>query len=172
MSDPAIAAEALQATRAALARVRALRTRGVPFDPLKEIDSLREALAGEGSVLALVAAAELEVSCSRVELAWAELEARRESIERLVRSIGSGAERPPPSAGTADEFLRTWQDPFADVLTLEGRVWLARRLETRLGDDLGAKPMAPATLGQAVVDSPGDPSDLPHGDEVHIDPTS
>lgn len=148
VTGPTTSEEALRAASRALGRVRDVRAKGIPFDPLSEIASLRAALAGEGSELGLVTAAELEVSCTRVELAWAELDMRRAAIAFQVLTLGRHREKTFPSLVTAEEFLQAWNTPFADVLTVESRVWLARRLEVRLSEEVAsvtdAAPSVPA----------------------------
>jgi hypothetical protein len=140
MSNATSSDEAVVAAKHALGRVRALRAREIPYHPLEEMESLRAALAGEGSALTLVTAAELEVSCTRVELAWTELDMRRASIVYLGLAVRRRGGPLPASIATAEEFLRTWNEPFADVLTVEGRVWMARRLEGRMTEDSGGTP--------------------------------
>jgi hypothetical protein len=173
MSPPMVHEDALAAASRALARVRELRGRGIPFDPLGDIAALRDALAGEGSEMALVTAAELEVNCTRVELAWAELDLRRASVALQVLTLQRHRERTYVSLTTAQEFLRTWNEPFADPLTVEGRVWLARRLEARLAEEgevvFGELPrplLAPPTpISRSTEAPPAETAESPEGEE-------
>ncbi|MCI4324306.1 MAG: glycosyltransferase family 39 protein [Thermoplasmata archaeon] len=165
MSAPTAPEEALAAARRALERVRTLRTKGIPFDPLGDIAALRSALAGEGSDMALVTAAELEVNCTRVELAWAELDMRRATVAFQVLALRRRPEGSRSSLVTAEEFLRDWNAPFADALTVESRVWLARRLEARMAEEGAELPPGGARLG-APVDRP--PAEVdPEGSETN-----
>ncbi|HEV8049305.1 MAG TPA: glycosyltransferase family 39 protein [Thermoplasmata archaeon] len=144
MTDSADPTGALAATKHALGRVQALRDRGVPFDPVVEIASLREMLAEKGGAHSTMLAADLESVCDRVETAWAELDLRRASVAYLALTVRRRRGRSSPTLDAAAQFLKTWNRPFVDAPEVEARAQFVRRLETLLLEQLagGAPPLA------------------------------
>jgi dolichyl-phosphate-mannose-protein mannosyltransferase len=152
-------AEELAAAREALARVKTLQKRGIPFDPVVEIAALHEALDGDDLLAAADVAAELEGVCDRVEVAWVELDMLRASLAYLALNVRRRRGTSSPLLAAAVTFQQTWNDRFGDAPTLEARAQMAHRLEARLQEQLtappsrpgGAVPTPPASLALAAA---------------------
>jgi hypothetical protein len=142
VSEDPVSPELLEPIRDALGRVAALRDKGIPYDPVVEIATLREALSGEGGANAADVAATLASACDRIEVAWAELDMLRASVAYLSVTVRRRRGGSSPTLDVATEFLQTWNARFSDAPSLEARAQLAHRLESRLQAQLGVPPSA------------------------------